>query len=276
MLRRLMAAVACAQILAGTTSLFAATELAKINGTVISLEDFEKKYKENLRFFRYKAPTRKNVLDDLVKRELGIQEARKLGLDKDPEIKERIDTVLYHSLLDRKLASKFDAIQVSDKDLESYYDKNPEIRTSHVFVHVRIDANKAQEKAALEKIKAAEAALKKGDKSFAEIARSMSEGVAAANGGDIDFQTKDKLDPTYYQTAVDLKKVGAVSSIVRTQFGFHIIKLTAIKEFKDIDRGYYKRMIFDERRGEIFEAFMADLKQKYNISVNYNLLKDPE
>ena len=57
-----------------------AHELAKINGAVISTADFEAKYKESLRFFRFKAPTRKNVLDEMVNRELAIQEAKKLGI----------------------------------------------------------------------------------------------------------------------------------------------------------------------------------------------------
>lgn len=251
-----------------------ATELAKINSSTISLEDFEKKYRDNLKFFRYKNPTKKNVLDEMVKRELGVQEAKKLGLDKDPEVRERIETVLYHSLLDKKLASKFDAIQVTDKEVEDYYDDNPEVKTSHIFVQLRMDANKSQEKAALDKIKAAEAALKKGDKSFAEVAKSNSEGVAAATGGDIDFQPKDKLDPVYYETALKLKRPGAVSDVIRTQFGYHIVKLTAVKDFKDIDKGYYKRMIFDERRAQIFDKYMDELKQKYSVSVNYGLLKE--
>ena len=43
----------------------AATELARINTTVITLEDFNKRYKDNLKFFQFKAPSKKNVLEDL-------------------------------------------------------------------------------------------------------------------------------------------------------------------------------------------------------------------
>jgi parvulin-like peptidyl-prolyl isomerase len=256
----------------------AATELAKVDSKVITLEDFNNKYKENLKFFRYKAPTKRNVLDDMIKRDIGIQEARKLGLDKDPEVIERINTVLYHSLLDKKLAGKFDTIQISNDEVEEYYKKNPEVRTSHIFVQVRFDATAAQEKAALEKMKkiqdALNQALKSGKQTFAEVARTYSEGVAAPAGGDVDYQTKDKLDPTYYQTAVGLKKVGNISGIIRSQFGYHIVKLTGTKEFKEVDHGHYKRIIFDEKRAQVFEAYMDDLKKKYKIAVNYELLKE--
>src|SRR4051812_20291432 len=98
----------------------AATELAKVNSTVITLEDFNKKYKENLKFFQFRAPTKEGVLDDLVKRELGIQEAKRDGLDKDPDIIDRMNTVLYHALLDKKLSKDFETIHVTDDEAKSY------------------------------------------------------------------------------------------------------------------------------------------------------------
>ena len=62
------------------------TELAKVNGKVITLEYFNKKYSENLKYFQFRRPTKKNVLDDMIKRELGIQEAKRLKLDRDPGV----------------------------------------------------------------------------------------------------------------------------------------------------------------------------------------------
>jgi peptidyl-prolyl cis-trans isomerase C/peptidyl-prolyl cis-trans isomerase D len=251
-----------------------ATELARIGNKVITLEEFNKKYKENLKYFRFKAPTKKNILDEIVKREVAILEAKKEGIDKDPEVIERINTVLYHSLIDKKLSKQFEKIEVTDKEVEEYYKKNPEIRTSHIFVQVRFDANEAQVKAAREKIekikKELDKALKEG-KTFAEVARMYSEGIAAATGGDIDYQTKDKLDPVYYETAKSLK-VGEISDIVRSQFGFHIIKLTAIKDFKDVDKGMYKRILFDEKRQAIYDKYMDELVKKYQVKINTQLL----
>lgn len=259
-------------------TVYSATELARINSSVITLETFNNKYKENLKFFRYKSPTKKNILDEMINRDLGIQEARKLGLDKDPEVVERINTVLYHSLLDKKLASKFDTIQISNDEIEGYYKKNPEVRTSHIFVQVRVDATAAQEKAAKDKIKKLQGllneGLKGGKQTFAEIARTYSEGVAAPAGGDIDYQTKDKLDPAYYDAAIKLKVGQITPEPVRSQFGYHIIKLTAVKPFKDVDKGQYKRIIFDEKRAKIFEGYMAELRQKAKITVNYDLIKE--
>ncbi len=253
----------------------AATELARVNTTVITLEDFNKKYRENLKFFQFRAPTKKGVLDDLVKRELGIQEARKKGLDRDPEVVDRMNTVLYHALLDKELSKEFEKIHITDDEAKDYYAKNPEIRTSHVFVAVRPDATEEQKKKGHEKIKRIQDEnLRDGKMSFAEVAQRFSEGAAAPMGGDIDYQTRDKLDPTYYETAVKLKTPGKVSDIVQSQFGYHIIKLTAVRPWPEADKAQVKRLLFEERRGQIFEKYMGGLRQQGKVSIHSELLKE--
>lgn len=259
----------------GSKAIQAATELARVNNHVITLEDFNRKYSENLKFFQLKAPTKQSVLDDLINRELGIQEAKKMRLDKDPEVIDRMNTVLYQALLDKKLSKAFQGIYVTDEQAREYYAKNPEIRTSHIFVAVPPNATPEQVKKAYAKIKAIQdEQLRPGKKSFAEVAQRFSEGVAAPMGGDIDYQTKDKLDPTYYKTALALKTPGKVSGIIRTPFGFHIIKLTAIRPWQDADKAAVKRMVFDEKRNEIFESYMAQLRRKAKIAIHRELLKN--
>jgi parvulin-like peptidyl-prolyl isomerase len=253
----------------------AATELARVNTTVITLEDFNKKYRENLKFFQFRAPTKKGVLDDLVKRELGIQEAKHQGLDKDPEVIDRMNTVLYHALLDKKLSKEFEAIHITDDAAKDYYTRNPEVRTSHIFVAVRPDAKPQEVEAAKKKIERIKKDdLDPGKMSFAEVAQRFSEGVAAPMGGDIDYQTKDKLDPEFYKAAIHLKPGQVTPEPIRSQFGWHIIKLTAIRPWDEVDKPQVKRLVFDERRTEIFERYMASLKKQGKVAVNENLLKE--
>ena len=251
------------------------TELARVNSTVISLEEFNKKYHENLKFFQFKVPSKKGVLDDLIKRELGIQEARKAGLDKDPEVLDRMNTVLYHALLDKKLSKDFESIHIADNEAKDYYGKNPEIRTSHIFVQVAPEAKPEDDKAAYEKLrKINDEYVKPGKMSFAEVAQRYSEGVAAPMGGDLDYQTKDKLDPAYYEAAVKLKSPGKISGIVKSAFGYHIIKLTAMHPWEEVDKAQVKRLLFDERRAQIFDKFMGGLKAQAKVTVHSELLKE--
>lgn len=263
--------------LMGSVSLkaVAATELAKVNTKVITLEDFNDKYRENLKFFHFSKPSKENVLDDLIKRELGIQEARKLGLDRDPEVQERMETVLYHALLEKNLGKEFEKIHVTDDEASSYYKKNPEIRTSHIFVAVPAGADKATEEKALKKIKKImDQNLGAEKMNFAEAAQRFSEGPSAPMGGDIDYKTKDQLDPTYYDTAVKLGSAGSTSGIVRSQFGYHIIRLTAVRGWGDTDKAKIKRLVFENRRQEMFDRYMTDLRKKAQVSVNNNLIKN--
>ncbi len=253
----------------------AATEtLATINKKVITLDEFNKKYRENLKFFQFKAPTKKGVLDDLVKRELGIQEAIKEGLDKDPDVIDRMNTVLYHALLDKKLSKDFESIHISDDEAKSYYSRNPEIRTSHIFVAVKPDAKPEEIAKARTKIEGIQKDhLGPNKMSFAEVAQRFSEGPSAPMGGDIDYQTKDKLDPRYYDTAIKLKP-GQVSGVVRSQFGFHIIKLTSSRAWDDVDKAQIKRLVFDEQRTKIFDKYMDKLKAQSKVAINETLIKE--
>lgn len=269
------AAVICIGAIGASPAARAATELAKVNSTVITLEDFNKKYRENLKFFQFRAPTKEGVLDDLIKRELGIQEAKKEGLDKDPEIIDRMNTVLYHALLDKKLSKEFEAIHVTDDEAKAYYAKNPEIRTSHIFVAVKPDAKaKEIDDARIRINKILNDQLKPGKMSFAEVAQRWSEGAAAPMGGDIDYQTKDKLDPNYYKAAMALSIGQNTAEPVRSQFGWHIIKLVAKRNWDDADKAQIKRLVFDERRTDIYEKFMVQLKTKNKVAVKKELIKE--
>ena len=243
--------------------------VAKINNKMISKEYFEKRYLENAKFFQLKPPTRESVLDDIIKRELGIQAALKLGLEKDPEIQDRMNTVLYHAYLEKKLAKQFEGIHIEDAEARAFYEKSPEIRTSHIFVSVPPGTTKEEEKKSYEKIKnILDRYVKPGKMSFSEVAQRFSEGTVAAMGGDLDYQTSDKLDPNFYRAAIGLKKPGTVSGIVRSGFGFHIIRLTAIRSWAEVDRAKIKRLIIEEHKQKIFEAHMADLRKRAQVSVN--------
>lgn len=251
----------------------AATELARINERVITLEDFNKRYQDSVKFFQFRAPSKKAVLEDLIKREIGIQEAVKAGLDKDPEVMERVNTVLYNALLEKKLSSEFEKIHISDDEAKSFYEKNPEVRTSQLFVGLRPDATAKEEKDAMERIKKMEEEIR-GGKGFAEVAQRLSDGPTAVMGGDMDFQTKDRMDPVYYGEALKLKNVGKVSRIFRTPYGYHIVKLTGTKTWDQVDSSEVKRIIFGMRRVDLFEKYMTDLRKKNQVAIHEEILKN--
>lgn len=260
--------------LIGQTSL-ASTEVARVNGKIITLEDLNQKYNQSLRFYQPKTPSKKGLLDDLVKREVAIQEAKKLGLDKDPEVIEAMNTVLFNALVAKKLGKEFETIHVSDSEAKDFYAKNPEIRTSHIFVAAPAASSAADQKKARARIqKIYDEHIRAGKEDFAEVAQRFSEGGAAPMGGDIDYKVRNTVDPAYYEAALALKTPGHISGIVKTQAGYHIIKLTAVKSWDDVDRAGVKRMLIEERQHQAFDKFMNQLRSQAKVTTHPELLKD--
>ncbi len=134
---------------------------------------------------------------------------------------------LVRSLIEQKISP---SIQISDEEVASFYADHPEMFKSDAQVHARhiitaaaedADAaivTKAREKAE----KARERALAGED--FAELAGEMSEGPSAPNGGDLGFFTHEQMVPAFADAAFALEP-GQISEVVRSSFGFHVIKV---------------------------------------------------
>lgn len=252
----------------------AVTEAAKVNDKVITLEQVNARIAEQARSGSPISLTKKTALDELVKREAAIQEAKRLKLDQDPAIADRINNVLYFAVLEKKLGSEFEKITLSDAEAKNYYEKNPEIRTSHIFVALPSDATSEDEKKANAKLNAVLTEIRSGKVSFAEAAQKNSEDPSAAMGGDLDYRMKDRLDPAYYRAAIKLGKSGDISSPIRTPFGLHLIRLTGKHNWTEVDRQHVKRVILDEKRQELVSGYLNDLRQKAKVSINSNVIKE--
>ncbi|MBC7384684.1 MAG: peptidylprolyl isomerase, partial [Cryobacterium sp.] len=218
-------------------------------------------------------PTKQVVLEDLIKRELGIQEAKRLKIENDPEVQDELNSVLYQALLRKQLAKDLDKVQITDTDAKAWYNKYPEVRTSHIFIAVPLGAPKEDEAAALKRIKEIKDRELSSGRSFAEVAQKFSEGIAAPMGGDIDYQTKAQLDSNYYDSALALKTPGKVSGIVRSAFGYHIIKLTAIRPWNEVEPAVIKQVMFGERKQDAFERYMKGLRAKAQVQVKNDLVR---
>ena len=259
-------------LLSSVSSVFGSS-VATINGKPITLDFFNRKYGESARLFSFSAPSKESVLEDIVKRELAIQEAKRLGLENDPDVQERMQNILYQALIEKQLAKDIEAISISDDEAKDFYSKYPEIRTSQIFVALRPNAVPAEEQAAMDRMKTIQDVhLKDPSKGFAEVAQRFSEGVSAPMGGDMDYQTKDKPDPKYYQAALALKTPGKISGIVRTVHGLHIIKLTAVRAWPTVDKAKIKRIVFDERRQQVFDRYMTDLRKRAKVTIHGDIL----
>ncbi len=143
-------------------------------------------------------------------------------------------------------------VTVSDEEIQTYYENNrnayrtdEERRVSHILIESGDD-----EEAAREQAEALLAKIENGADFAAVASESSDDTFSAENGGDLDFITRDMMEPAFDDAAFALEEVGDVSEVVETDFGFHIIKLTDIKEEQVTS--------LDEVRGDIHNTLAKD------------------
>ena len=126
-------------------------------------------------------------------------------------------------------------ITVSDEEIKKFYDENqdkfkqPEsYHASHILIGVKPDATSDEKQKAREKAEALRKKVLAGE-DFAALAKSESTCPSSSKGGDLGFFGKGEMVPAFENATAALKP-GEVSTVVETQFGFHIIKLIEKKD----------------------------------------------
>nr|WP_315481275.1 SurA N-terminal domain-containing protein [uncultured Undibacterium sp.] len=127
-------------------------------------------------------------------------------------------------------------IVVTDAEVKAHYDQNTknystdeQRRASHILLNLKKDAAEAEVKAVNAKAEALLAQLRKDPSQFAKLAKENSQDPGSAErGGDLDFFARGAMVKAFDETAFKLKE-GEISGLVQTDFGIHIIQLTAIK-----------------------------------------------
>lgn len=252
-------------------SLFAsslnAQVVAKVGNVEITQKDFDEKY-ALIQDQLIDVPDRKTLLNDLITFEIGVQEAYKRGLDKDPIIKDRMRQELYKGYVEKELGPKVAKISVSEAEMKEYYARYPEIRTSHIMVEIRPDANAQQKALARARAKEIHATVAGGSRKFEELVKLYSDDVMSNNnGGDIGWQTRLTHYPSLYRTASRLK-IGQTSGIVETPFGLFIIKLTGKKTFNEADHSMLRLAVQEEKKKKLFDSFIGSIKGKYSVQIS--------
>lgn len=256
-----------------TATTFAQKDVvATVNGRAITKKQFEEYHLQNLKFVGQRKITKEVSLQDLIKRELGIQKAKKTGLDKDPTVIARQEDILYHAQISKDLENEFKKITVTDEDVKKYYETegNKEYRTAHILYRLRAEPTPTEVEAALDQSMAIYSQLQKKPEDFAKLANKFSQTSGAPVGGDLGYQPPTRLAPEYFE-AIKGQKEGFITKPVRTQMGYHVIKVLGVKSFNQIDKDLYKKIIYDKKRDAMIENYFAQLQKGADIKVTGNL-----
>ncbi|RUO38769.1 peptidylprolyl isomerase [Aliidiomarina shirensis] len=125
-----------------------------------------------------------------------------------------------------------ESIDVDDAEVRAYYDANPasfRSEESRSIAHILVEFGD-NEDAALERIREIQSRLEAGE-DFAELAATESDDIfSGEDGGELGLLERDTLDPDLEDAGFALAAEGDVSDVVRSEFGFHLIKLTDLTE----------------------------------------------
>lgn len=245
--------------------------IVTVNGVKIKRSLFDEEYRQNLLFVSDKPVTKEKVLNDIINRELGIKRAYKSKLDQDPVVKRKMEEILYHAQISKDLEGKLAKIEVEDSEVDKYYKSHPEYRTAHILFRVKAAPEKDEVLAAQKTALKVYNELKKKPERFSELANKYSQSSTAPNGGDMGFQPAIRLAPEYFE-AVKGKRPDYISPPVRTQFGYHIIKVLAVKDIKSINTALYKKVVYDQKRDKILQNYFAGMRKSAKIDINKQVL----
>jgi len=258
-------------------SLASAQTLVTVNGVKISQEDVDRELMNATqgRFNQVpadkQAQFRKQVLQQLITKELIFDDAKKTGVLKSKDFKEEFAKI--KKRIEKDLAiqvwqkRELDKIKVSNKELRSYYNKNKEEFDEKESVHARHILVKTEAEA---KNIESELSSLKGDAlkaKFIELAKAKSTGPSGPKGGDLGYFAKGQMVPAFNDKVFSMK-VGEVSDPVKTQFGYHIIYLEDKKAKKTRAFSEVKAFIEQRLKMEKFKNVMKKKMEKLNKKAN--------
>jgi peptidyl-prolyl cis-trans isomerase C len=180
------------------------------------------------------------------------------GMDRSALTRELTKNLIVQKFIQENITKK---LTVTPTEVTEYYNghtadfKHPDlIRSSHILIAIPESAGEEQKKALLQRAETLAERARKGE-DFAKLAKDNSMDASASQGGDIGLTQSGDLAPEYEAAAAKLK-VGEISGVVKTRFGYHVIKLT--------DRKPAGTATLDEVRADLTE-YLKNQKEEAEV-----------
>ncbi|HEU4353825.1 MAG TPA: peptidylprolyl isomerase [Burkholderiales bacterium] len=199
------------------------------------------------------------VRDELVNREILMQEAQKAGSAKQPEVQAQLDMARQEIIVSAYLRDWVRKHPITDAEVQQEYEKaktehgDKEYKARHILVESEDEA------------KALIAQLKKGGK-FEDLAtKSSKDGGSAQRGGELDWNVPAGYDKQFSDAMVKLEKGKYTETPVRTRFGFHVIQLDDVRPAKFATLAEVKPRIQQKLTQNRIEELIRGLRAKAKI-----------
>ncbi|MDB5881982.1 MAG: Peptidylprolyl isomerase [Ramlibacter sp.] len=254
----LLSAVAAAFLCAAAPAM--AQNVAIVNGKPVPKSRVDTLASQLTKAGRPVTPEMQTQLkEEVVAREVFMQEAQKRGLDGTEDFKSQLE-LARQTLLIRELFADYQKTNpVTDAEIKGEYDKfvaangGKEYHARHILVEKEDEA------------KAIIASLKKGGK-FDEIAKKQSKDPGSgANGGDLDWANAASYVPEFSTALVKLNKGQTTDVPVKSQFGWHVIRLDDVRQAQLPKLEEVKPQIAQQLQQQKLAKFQEDLRGKAKV-----------
>ncbi len=198
------------------------------------------------------------VREELIARELFVQEAEKKGLPRNADVQRQLENVRQDILIRALIRDHLKVNPVKDDEIKAEYEKSrkqagdKEYRARHILVDSEDEARGIIEQ------------LKKGAK-FEELAKKSKDTGSAQSGGDLDWNTPQTFVKEFSEAMVKLDKGKLTDTPVKTQFGYHVIRLDDTREAKAPPLEEVRPQIQQEIERRRVQALQQALREKAKI-----------
>lgn len=260
MKKQIFSALAAATLMSALAVPAAAQNVAIVNGKPVPMARVDALAQQLARSGRPVSPEMMGqIKEEVIARELFMQEAQRLGLDATEDFKTQMELTRQAILIRELFANYQKNNPVTDAEVKAEYDKfvaanaGKEYRARHILVEKE------------EQAKAIIASLKKGAK-FEDIAKKQSKDPGSgANGGDLDWAAPGSFVKEFSDAMVGLAKGKITETPVKTQFGYHVIRLDDVRDAQLPKLEDVKPQITQQLQQQKLMKFQEDLRAKAKI-----------
>lgn len=255
-----LAALLVAGMLVSVPALAADKPYATVNGQAVSQNLYDAFAAEQKAQGTPDSPELKNAIkEELVRREILSQEAKKKGLDKKPEIVGQMELAKQAVLIRAFLADYVRTHPITDDQLKKDYDAikaqlgSTEFKARHVLVETEDEA------------KAIIAKLEKGDK-FADLAKQSKDPGSKDSGGELGWSSPNSYVKPFAEALQKLKKGEYTKQPVKTDFGYHVILLDDTRPSNPPAFDQVKPQLQQRANQQMVEQLIKDLRAKAKVN----------
>jgi len=260
MKKKLISSIAFVALMGSLSAVADAQNVAIVNGKAVPMARVEALSQQVARSGRQVTPEmQQQIKDEVIAPEVFIQEAQKMGLDASEDFKTQME-LARQTILIRELFTNYQKTHpVTDADIQAEYDKfaasngGKEYRARHILVEKEAEA------------KAIIAQLKKGGK-FDEIAKKASKDPGSgAKGGDLDWAPAGNYVAEFATALKALTKGQTTDTPVKSQFGYHVIRLDDIRDAQLPKLDDVKPQVAQQLQQQKLAKYQEELRNKAKV-----------